>query len=74
MTTGIAMAERYLTVDDIAERLQVSEWVVREWLKSGKLIGFQPAGRRGGWRIEESDLQAFVEESKRQTRQRAEEE
>jgi excisionase family DNA binding protein len=64
MTTGIlAVAERYLTVEDVAERLQISDWTVRDWLKSGKLIGFQPGGRRAGWRVRESDLERFVAEA-----------
>ena len=52
--------DRYLTVDDVAERLHVSAWSVREWLKSGRLVGFQPGGRRVGWRIRESELERFV--------------
>jgi excisionase family DNA binding protein len=65
MSAGRAIVadERYLTVEDIAERLQVSPWAVRDWIKSGRLVGFQPGGRRVGWRVRESDLERFVEQA-----------
>lgn len=64
MTTGTTLVpETYLTVEQIAERLQTTETTVRDWLKSGRLVGFKPGGRRVGWRVRESDLERFVEQA-----------
>ena len=52
--------ERLLTVEDVAERLQVNEQTVRRWLREGELTGV-PFGGRTGWRISEADLQAFLD-------------
>ncbi len=49
--------ERYLTPEDIAQRLHVSTITVGKWLRSGKLKGFK-AGRL--WRVRECDLQEFL--------------
>lgn len=57
----VAMVEeRFLTVPDVAGRLQVSENAVREWLRTGKLRGYRPGGRKVGWRIRPSDLEQFI--------------
>ncbi len=52
--------DRLLTVDQVAERLQVNEQTIRRWLREGELTGV-PFGGRTGWRIGEEDLQAFLE-------------
>jgi excisionase family DNA binding protein len=52
--------ERMLTVDQVAERLQVNEYTVRRWLREGQLEGV-PFGGRTGWRVKEKDLQAFLD-------------
>jgi excisionase family DNA binding protein len=57
-------SERFLTVPDIAERLAVTDSTVREWLRTGRLQGYLPGGRRAGWRIRESDLERFIESTK----------
>ena len=58
------MAEdRWLTVAEIVERLKVHEQTVRRWLRTGQLPG-RLLGRRGGWRVRESDLDAFMREGK----------
>ncbi len=49
--------ERALTPEQAAERLQVSELTIKDWLRKGKLKGFK-AGRL--WRIREADLVAFM--------------
>jgi excisionase family DNA binding protein len=49
-----------LTVDQVAERLQVNEQTVRRWLRDGQLTGV-PFGGRTGWRINEDELQAFLD-------------
>lgn len=52
--------ERWLTVAQIAERLQVHQETVRRWLREGRLPG-KNFGGKGGYRVRESDLQAFME-------------
>ena len=62
MVSGAAVQERYVTVQEVAERLRVSTVTVRGWLKSGRLRGFVPGGTRTGWRIRESEVERFVKE------------
>jgi excisionase family DNA binding protein len=60
----VAMAEeRLLTVEEVAERLQVSEWTIRDWLRSGRLKGSRMGGRKLGWRIRPAELDRFITES-----------
>jgi excisionase family DNA binding protein len=53
----------YLTTSDVATRLGVSLDTVRRWLRSGELKG-TPFGR-AGYRIEDSDFQAFLHQRRR---------
>ncbi len=53
------MDERWFTVEQIAETLQVSEQSVRRWLREGVLRG-TAFGGKAGWRVRESDLNAFL--------------
>lgn len=55
--------DKWLTVAQIAERLQIDNETVRRWLRSGELPGLL-IGRKGGYRVQESDLQAFLQEKK----------
>jgi excisionase family DNA binding protein len=57
-------AERFLSLEDVAERLQVSDRTVRRWVKDGKLAAYKP-GRE--WRIRPSDLEEFLESRKVQS-------
>jgi len=57
--------EKMLTVDQVAERLQVNEYTVRRWLRAGELEGV-PFGGRTGWRVKEKDLQAFLDRRREQ--------
>lgn len=50
--------ERFLSTEEVAERLQVDEQTVRRWIKSGKLEAFKP-GRE--WRIHAVALEALLE-------------
>jgi excisionase family DNA binding protein len=59
------VAERYLTVIEVAERLGVSIDTVRRWLRERRLIGFMPGGARGGYRVRESELERFVADLER---------
>ncbi len=54
------MADQFLTVEDVAERLKVHHSTVRRWLKTRELRGY-PLGDRAGWRIREADLLEFLE-------------
>ena len=55
--------EKYLTVPEIAARLGMKPTGVQHWLATGRLRGYQPGGRRLGWRVREADLQRFLERS-----------
>lgn len=51
--------ERFLTVQQAAEVAQVHPETMREWCRRGRI----PAtliSRRAGWRIRQSDLEAFL--------------
>ncbi len=52
--------EQLLTVEQVAERLQVNEQTIRRWLREGELTGV-PFGGRTGWRVSEDDLRAFLD-------------
>jgi excisionase family DNA binding protein len=54
------MEEEWLTVGQIAERLQVAERTVRRWLTDGELVGANFGGK-AGWRIRGRDLDAFID-------------
>ena len=60
------LAERYLTVHDIAERLAVNEDTVRRWLRDRRVRGFLPGGMRTGYRVRESELERFISELEHQ--------
>ena len=49
--------DRYQTVQELAERLEVAEATVRQWIKSGELRAID-IGK--GWRIADSDLERFL--------------
>jgi excisionase family DNA binding protein len=60
----VAVAERYLTVEEVAELLHVDPHSVRRWLRAGTLRGVALGGRTG-WRIPEEALTAFLDERMR---------
>jgi excisionase family DNA binding protein len=49
--------DRYQTVQELAERLEVAEATVRQWIKSGELRAID-IGK--GWRIADTDLDQFL--------------
>lgn len=51
---------KWLTVQDVAERFDVSIETVRRWIRSGELPVLDLGGPRLGYRISEQDLAAFV--------------
>ncbi len=60
------MAERLLTLEEVAERLAVAPKTIRDWLREGKLKGLK-VGKL--WRVREQDLEAFLAEAERATAQ-----
>ena len=52
------MNEKLLTPAQVAERLQITERTVYEWISGGKLTALK-LGRL--WRIRQDDLEAFLE-------------
>lgn len=52
--------ERFLTVDDVAERLRVHPETVRRLLRTRRLAGTQPISKRAGWRVAESEVARFL--------------
>ncbi len=51
---------KMMTVEQVADRLQVNEQTVRRWLREGELAGV-PFGGRTGWRVSEDDLRVFLD-------------
>lgn len=57
----MAAEERLYSLEEVAERLGVSERTVRRWVKAGDLPAYKP-GRE--YRIKPVDLDEFLEERK----------
>jgi excisionase family DNA binding protein len=51
--------DRFLTVEQVASRLQVHEETVRRWLRDGRLRGHL-ISRRAGYRVRESEVERFA--------------
>ncbi|MDQ3695034.1 MAG: helix-turn-helix domain-containing protein [Chloroflexota bacterium] len=49
----------YLTVQDVAARLQVHEETVRRWIRDGAMP-IVDLGRKAGYRIKRDDLDTFI--------------
>lgn len=60
---------RFLTVEQVAEELNVSVSQIRALLKSGELRGIQVGGRNM-WRIAASDVEDYIAEAYRRTAER----
>jgi excisionase family DNA binding protein len=50
-----------MTVNDVADQLQVHPRTVKRWIAEGQLTAFK-LGDRAGWRISEEDVQKFLAE------------
>jgi excisionase family DNA binding protein len=57
----VVTEERFYTVKQIAERLQVQPKTVSGWLRDGKLKGLRLSGP-AGWRVRQSDLDRYLRE------------
>lgn len=65
------MEDRLLTTTQVAEWLQIHEETVRRWLRDGELAGIN-LGRKGGWRIRERDVVAYLERREQTSKNLAE--
>ncbi len=57
------MGKSLLTLNEAADRLNISRSTMLRWLKTGKIAGVK-MGR--DWRIDPDDLDRFIEASKSQ--------
>lgn len=55
----MATQERWLTVAEVAERLDVAQETVRRLLRRGELPGMR-ISKRSGWRVHPEDVDAFI--------------
>ena len=60
------MTARFLTLTDVAEVLNVSLSQVKALVRSGDLKGVKIGGR-GVWRVENTELEAFIQRMYAQT-------
>jgi excisionase family DNA binding protein len=60
--------DRYQTVQEVADRLEVAEATVRQWIKAGALRAID-IGK--GWRISNTDLSWFLTARETAPRNRA---
>ena len=63
---GAPNRPRFLTVEQVADELNVGLPTVRMLLKSGELRGIQSGGR-GLWRVANADLESYIAEAYRVT-------
>lgn len=54
------MPERFITVQEAAEQLQVHPQTVRVWLRQSKLKGRLIGGRKSGYRIPVSEIDRLL--------------
>ena len=66
-----AMAQRFLTLADVTEELNISAAQAYALVRSGDLPAIQVGGR-GQWRVEASELESYIQRLYAQTRQRIE--
>lgn len=60
-------APRFLTLTDVAETLNVSLSQVKSLVRTGTLVGVKLGGR-GVWRVENVELEAYIQRMYDQTR------
>lgn len=69
MSDSAAPARRFLTIEQVAEELNVGTPSVRALLKTGELRGIQVGGR-GMWRIARLDVEDYISDAYRKTAER----
>jgi excisionase family DNA binding protein len=50
-----------LDIDQVAEKLRISESTIRGLVRSGKLRAYRIGGKRGQLRFKEEDLSSYIE-------------
>ncbi|MET3975741.1 helix-turn-helix domain-containing protein [Cellulosimicrobium sp. TH-20] len=65
------MSQRFLTLADVTDELNISAAQAYALVRSGELPAIQVGGR-GQWRVEVSELEAYIQRMYAQTRQRIE--
>ncbi|WP_043659702.1 helix-turn-helix transcriptional regulator [Cellulosimicrobium cellulans] len=65
------MPQRFLTLADVTDELNISAAQAYARVRSGELPAIQVGGR-GQWRVEVSELEAYIQRMYAQTRQRIE--
>jgi len=63
------MPQRFLTLADVTEQLNISAAQAYALVRSGDLPAIQVGGR-GQWRVESSELESYIQRMYEQTRQR----
>ncbi|MBD5786333.1 helix-turn-helix domain-containing protein [Cellulosimicrobium terreum] len=63
------MPQRFLTLADVTEQLNISAAQAYALVRSGELPAIQVGGR-GQWRVEASELESYIQRMYEQTRQR----
>jgi len=56
------LEEDWLSVEEVAEKLKVTEETVRRWIRAKKLPVLNLGGPRAGYRIRRRDLEQFLSE------------
>ena len=63
--------ESLLSIDEVAQRLQIHPDTVRRLLRAGRLKGIRKGtGGMAEWRIDPRDLEAFIEAGRRRRPER----
>jgi excisionase family DNA binding protein len=62
------MAKRFLLLADVAEVLNISAAQTYALVRSGELPAIKVGGR-GQWRVEESELETYIQRMYQQTRE-----
>lgn len=59
----LPMTEEYqmLDIEEVAEKLRISESTIRGLVRSGKLRAYRIGGKRGRLRFKEEDLSTYIE-------------
>ncbi|HLS16044.1 MAG TPA: helix-turn-helix domain-containing protein [Beutenbergiaceae bacterium] len=65
------MQQRFLSLADVTEVLQISMSQARALVRSGELKAIQIGGK-GTWRVEDSELQAYIDRMYARTQERIE--
>lgn len=56
--------EKLMTIQDVAEYLQIKERTIYSWVQNGKIPGFKLGNT---WRFKREDIDLWIEERKRDT-------